>query len=345
MTVQQMDQLWSSTDQFGVSVTSIGDLNNDGVTDLAVGAWNDDGNGDDRGAVHILFMNSDGSVDSTVEINDSTANGPTLSNGDNFGYSLENIGDLDNDGVTDLAVGAWYDDHGGVGSGANYGAVHILFMNSDGSVKSTAEINSSTANGPTLSEDDNFGSAIADIGDVNRDGVTDLAVGAHQDDNGGSGRGAIHILFMNSDGSVDSTVEINDSTANGPTLSNFDRFGRSITDIGDINGDSITDIVVGALQDDNGGSNRGAVHIIFLDAESREPDSITVSKTGHATLSETLSLSDDTSRIVGVNITESISFTDSTVRTAGINLSENLVLSDRTAKNTTVILEEIFGFV
>ena len=38
--------------------------------------------GDDRGAVHIIFMNTDGSVDSTVEINDSTTNGPTLANAD-----------------------------------------------------------------------------------------------------------------------------------------------------------------------------------------------------------------------------------------------------------------------
>ena len=45
----------------------------------------DDGGGDTRGAVHIIFMNTDGSVDSTVEINDSTTNGPTLTNGDQFG--------------------------------------------------------------------------------------------------------------------------------------------------------------------------------------------------------------------------------------------------------------------
>ena len=40
---------------------------------------------------YIMFMNTDGSVDSTVEINDSTANGPTLANGDVFGRSVANI--------------------------------------------------------------------------------------------------------------------------------------------------------------------------------------------------------------------------------------------------------------
>ena len=53
--------------------------------------------------------NSDGSVDSTSVINDSTTNGPTLANSDQFGWSVANIGDLDGDGVNDLAVGATYD--------------------------------------------------------------------------------------------------------------------------------------------------------------------------------------------------------------------------------------------
>ena len=52
---------------------------------------------------------SDGTVDSTVEINDSTTNGPELANGYWFGGSVANIGDLDGDGVNDLAVGTILD--------------------------------------------------------------------------------------------------------------------------------------------------------------------------------------------------------------------------------------------
>ncbi|MCE2498988.1 MAG: FG-GAP repeat protein, partial [Nitrosopumilaceae archaeon] len=88
--------------------------------------------------------------------------------------------------------------------------------------------------------------------------------GANEDDNGGTNRGALHIMLMNSNGTVKSTVEINDSTANGPALHNNDEFGISVADIGDLDGDGIQDIAAGAVFDDNGGTNRGALHIMFM---------------------------------------------------------------------------------
>ena len=250
-------------DNFGSSIVDIGDLNNDGVNDLAVGAGKDDEGGTNRGAVHIMYMNTDGSVDSTVEINDSTTNGPDLANNDQFGFGITNIGDLNGDGVNDLIVGANGDDEGG---GAR-GAVHIMFMNTDGSVDSTVEINSSTANGPTLTNGDHFGKSVENIGDLNNDGVNDLAIGAHQDDDGGTDRGAVHILYMNTDGSVDSTVEINDSTTNGPELEDEDAFGRSVANIGDLDGDGVNDLIVGADKDNAGGANRGTIHIIHMNTD------------------------------------------------------------------------------
>ena len=51
-------------------------------------------------------MNTDGSVKSTVEIDNTATNGPTLNVQDRFGWSVANIGDLDGDGVNDLASGA-----------------------------------------------------------------------------------------------------------------------------------------------------------------------------------------------------------------------------------------------
>jgi len=267
-------------DGFGHGIANIGDLDNNGKNDIAVGAMLDDGIGSNRGAVHILFMAdaNDGSVESTVEINGSTPNGPTLANGYWFGGSVANIDDLNGDGVNDLAVGVNLDSD----VGNKRGAVHIIFMNTDGSVVSTVEINDDTANGPTLADNDRFGTGVANMGDLDGDGVNDLAVGARLDDiksdgtDGGANwnAGAVHIMFMNKGGSVKSTVEINDSTANGPTLGTGDTFGTSMANIGDLDGNGINDLAVGARLDDEGGADRGAVHILFMVAiEEKEKGS------------------------------------------------------------------------
>jgi len=316
---------------------------------LAVGAILDNGGGSKRGTVNIHFMNSDGSVKSTVEIDDTTTNGPTLSDNDRFGYAIANIGDLDGNGVNDLAVGAAYDDTASDGNthshgvNSNIGAVHIIFLNSDGTLtKQSVEINDSTTNGPVLGLTHYFGRSVENIGDLDGDGVNDLAVGAID------GNGAVYIIFMNTDGSVDSTVEINDSTTNGPDLEDSDYFGAGVEKIGDLDGNGVNDLAVGAYLDDGGGSNRGAVHIIFMDENTKSTVTITesvsltdtISKTAGVNLSESISLTDSISKTPGVNLSDTVSLTDSISKTAGVNLSESISLTDETSRTAGVNLSE-----
>jgi len=245
-------------DAFGSSLASV-DLDGDGIQDLAVGAINESVGTETTGAVHLLFMNADGSVERTAQIDGSTPNGPQLTAGDNFGSSLAAV-DLDGDGTADLAVGATDDDAGGT----NKGAVHLLFMNSDGSVKRTVEINDSTANGPQLTEYDNFGGSVAAVGDIDGDGTPDLAAGAIFDTSDILSEGAVHLLFMNSDGTVKSTAEIN--STNGPQLELSDHFGSSLAAVGDLNRDGTPDLAAGAFftYDEIRNENIGAVHIMLL---------------------------------------------------------------------------------
>ncbi len=250
----------ATSDRFGTALASIGDLDGDGVGDLAVGATGDDTGGTYRGAVHILLMNPNGTVKSSQKIAHGVGGGPALSNLDFFGSAVANVGDLDNDGHTELAVGASGDDTSGLGRGA----VHVLFLNSNGTVKNIRKVASGMNGGPALSDDDGFGRSVASIGDLDGDGVTDLAVGAYRDDTGGGGRGAVQILLLNSDGTVKSSQKIGSGVGGGPTLANDDRFGSSVASLGDLDGDGRIELAVGAETDDTGGDSRGAVHVLFL---------------------------------------------------------------------------------
>lgn len=253
-------------DRFGISIASLGDLDGDGVTDLAVGASYDDDGGDDRGAVWVLFLNADSTVKAHQKISD-IEGGFTgiLDDRDGFGSSVASLGDLDRDGVGDLAVGAVYDDDGG----ANRGAVWILFLNPNGTVKSHQKI-SSTAGGlaGVLDDDDAF-HALASLGDLDGDGVGDLAVGAAWDDDGGTGRGAVWMLFLNTDGTVKGHQKISDTEGCfGGILDDDDHFGASVASMGDLDGDGVGDLAVGTWGDDDGGkgqiADHGAVWILLL---------------------------------------------------------------------------------
>ena len=254
---------FSDDDQFGRSVSNIGDLESDGVTDLAVGMPLDDDGGTDRGAIWVLFMDDDGQVDLEQKISNTEGSfDGTLDNDDQFGTSVAAVGDLNNDGVLDLVVGAPGDDDGGI----DRGALWVLFLNSNGTVSSEQKIAFEVGGfGGALDDGDRFGSAIANIGDLNNDGITDIVVGVDLDDDNGTNRGAVWILFMNDDGTVASEQKISqlEGSFEG-NLADDDMFGSSVTRIADLDGDGNPELAVGASGDDNGGPERGAVWILFM---------------------------------------------------------------------------------
>ena len=214
-------------DQFGQSVAITGDVNGDGKADVIVGAYQDDNNGTDSGSAHI-FSGADGST-------------LYIFNGDNdsdyFGASVASAGDVNGDGKADVIVGAYGDDN----NGADTGSARI-FSGADGSVLYTFNGDSSN---------DYFGRSVAGAGDVNGDGKDDLIVGAYGDDNNGSNSGSARI-FSGADGSILYTF-------NGESTNDY--FGYSVAAAGDVNGDGRADVIVGAYQDDNNGTDSGSARI------------------------------------------------------------------------------------
>jgi hypothetical protein len=196
-----------AVDSFGISVASAGDIDEDGVGDLFVGAYNDGDGGTNRGAVYVLMLNAVNGTVKTFQKISSTQGGlqeGTLANEDHFGASVVNIGDADGDGVVDIVVGAYGDDDGGT----DRGALHVLFLNTNGTVKNQSKISNSTGGGldSLIENGDEFGTSAAFLGDHDGDGVPfDLLVGAPISSVGGANRGSMYVLFLNGTPSVSTT--------------------------------------------------------------------------------------------------------------------------------------------
>jgi hypothetical protein len=251
-------------DQMGRAMAGLGDLDGDGVPDLAVGANFDRDGGKGKGAVWILFLNRNGTVKGQAKI--SALSGLTgLDFGDQFGRGLASLGDLDKDGIPDLAVAAPYDDDGG----ENKGAVYILTLTREGRIKTQRKI-SQLQGGfrGRLLPNDVMGFALCNLGDFDGNGVIDLVAGANLDDDGALNAGAIWLLFLNPDGSVLREQKIS-ALSGGFTgvLESPDQFGDSVAAVGDLNGDGRTEIAVGAVKDGDGGKERGATWILFPNAD------------------------------------------------------------------------------
>jgi hypothetical protein len=231
-----------SGDRFSRDHDQAGDINGDGIIDLVVGARSDDDGATDAGAVYILFMNNDGTVQSNQKISASEGGfTDTLDTGDFFGYGVAGIGDYDNDNIPDIAVTA-------------IGRIYIIHLNNDGTVKSFVKNQNINSQG------------LSAIGDLNNDGRIDLVACQSTSNAGGTQRGAIQILFFDNTSNVinSSTVTISSTQGGfGTGLQDNDRFGgREVAMLGDIDNDGTKELAVGAFMSDGG---KGAIWILSLD--------------------------------------------------------------------------------
>ena len=184
-----------------------------------------------------------------------------LDSGDRFARDHDAIGDVNSDGVIDYVIGARSDDDGGVDAGA----VYILFMNNDGSVLFNQKISMLEGGfNETLNAGNFFGYGVAGIGDYDNDGIPDIAVSSPVPPNN-----SLYIIHLSEDGTVKDFVKNENIIAQG------------LSAIGDINNDNKIDLVACNPGSDDGGSNRGAIDILFLNDSSEVlyGNTVTISST------------------------------------------------------------------
>ncbi len=223
-------------DQFGFSVASAGDVNGDGYGDIIVGAPTNDAGGGDAGRAYVYYGGRipDGTADLLLT-------GGEVS-GD-FGLSVASAGDVNGDGYPDVIVGAHQSDAGGVDAGAAF--VYYGGPNADASADRT--MIGAAAN-------DHFGFSVASAGDVNGDGFADMIVGAIYNDLAGVDAGRAYVFYGGPGADVVPDLMLTGEAAG-------DIFGYWVASAGDVTGDGIDDLIVGAPGNDAGGVTAGRAYL------------------------------------------------------------------------------------
>jgi len=249
---------------FGMGLSPLGDFNGDGIPDIAVGSRSDEGH-KHAGALWLCYLDTTGRVKSHSKINKLNGGLPpsTLGAYSSFGYSIDTLGDLNKDGVMDLVTGGYVDQTGG----ANSGAVWILFLNKNGTVKSVKKHTRLTPKlAGLIPVGAGFGVGVSSIGDINNDSVIDVAVTSYNDPTGGSKRGAIIILKLDTSGNILAAKKHTSLDKLSFIKNNGYNFGIDVMGLGDINHDGYNDLMVGAFKDSDGGVNRGAFVYFAIDS-------------------------------------------------------------------------------
>jgi hypothetical protein len=257
----------SADDQLGISVNAAGDVNDDGIADVVVGAFQDDPNGADSGTAFVVFGATSGFA---ATLDPSTLNGTNgfIINGetslDNAGRSVSSAGDFNGDGFADVLIGASAAD----GSAAASGSAYVVFGH--GGVF-TSSLNLSALTGADgfklngIDAGDRAGLTVSAAGDVNGDGLDDLLVAADRGNPNGTRSGETYLVFGQS--VVSASINLSAlAGADGFVLNGIDAQDRSATSIraaGDVDGDGFSDFIIGAFLADPNGGESGESYLVF----------------------------------------------------------------------------------
>ncbi|NTT87859.1 M10 family metallopeptidase C-terminal domain-containing protein [Tabrizicola fusiformis] len=247
----------SAGDMAGYSVMSVGDLNGDGRADVLVGAPGQDAGGTDAGAAYIVWGKAG---DAPVLLSNVAAGTGGFkitgaSSGDAVGTTLGVSADQNGDGRAEILIGVPdYND-----GAPNQGAVYVVFGKATGT---GVDLNNIAAGigGYIITgvEDDDAGAAVAGVADVNGDGRGDILIGAPRSDRA-------YVVFGKTDTAAVDLADVRAGIGGYEIIAENagDLDGLVVLGGGDLNRDGIADLILGVPGNEEGGTNAGAVYIVW----------------------------------------------------------------------------------
>jgi hypothetical protein len=214
---------------FGFSAATAGDVNGDGFSDVIVGGSRFDNGQVDEGRAYVYHGSAVGLSTTAAWIVESNQAGAQ------FGNAVATAGDVNGDGFSDVIVGGLFYDNGQDDEGRAF-----VYMGSASGLLPTAAWTVESNQADAL-----FGRSVATAGDVDGDRYSDVIVGADRYNNGQFEEGRAYVYM----GSAAGLSTIAFWSAEGDEFQAG--FGNSVGTAGDVNGDGISDVIVGAFGYDN----------------------------------------------------------------------------------------------